>query len=122
MLRAFRPRNTAVKIPATFLEGRAEGAERYKAGTFTNPSMFIRVDRLFRFNFTQAPTLSPPMAPERVAGISDAVRRSLNARNILFPEPVEWDSPCFRASSEAGGKSSLATGCGHTSQRDTPEE
>jgi len=57
-------------------------------------------------SYRNAP-LSPGITPERVAGISDVVLHSLNARNILLialslPKKA---SLCLRVSSEAGGES-----------------
>jgi hypothetical protein len=65
--------------------------------------------------FIETTLFSLGITPERVAGISDAVLRSSNTRNIRL------SSRCFRVSSAAGGESLRATGCGYASQMDTPE-
>ncbi len=94
MLRVFRPRGTAVKIPATFLKGRSEGEERICA---FGPSH-----------------LSQGISPIKGFTIfMDEVLISRENRKTLY-------SPCFGVSSEAGGESPLATGGGSAGQRDTP--
>jgi hypothetical protein len=83
-----------VKIPATFLEERSEGEERICA--------FIQS------RFSQE--ISPK---EGFTIFMDEVLISRENRETLY-------SPCLGVSSEAGGESPLAAGCGSASQRETP--